>query len=270
MEFSSYLCIVIRKERQTNVNMNQLKVNSNMSNNNIYSDGIKKRQAAIFLELQESLGINGYICNGDEYTDFRENLTDMLVKRRCIRPSYKVKDMWFDYGKICRSDKQNIDSVYFNLSACDRNYNEVTITSDNYRSFPKNTFRASEKTLSLILDECDKLINKLRQMRDDAKKTPKVSELMETLLSYAQKHIDKDRYTVEWENGKLNMEDSGTEQYNCLVVRHNNGEYHSSIVFSKNEIGNYYAILRTPLCGQCKVNFTLDTAEEQIKKIINF
>lgn len=250
--------------------MNQLKVDSNMSNNDIYSDSIKKRQAAIFLELQESLGIHGYICYGDEYADFRDNLTDMLVKRRCIRPSYKVKAMWFDDGKICRSDKQNIDSVYFNLSAYDSSYNSVTITSGDYRTFPKNTFRASEETLSLILDECDKLIIKLRQMRDDAKKSPEVSELMETLLSYAQKYVDKSRYTVEWENGKLNMEDSDTDPYDCLVVRHHDGEYHSSIEFSKNVIGKYYATLHAPLCGQCKVNFTLDTAEEQIKKIINY
>ena len=94
---------------------------------------------------------------------------------------------------------------------------------------------------------------------------------MEILLSYAQKYIDKDRYTVKWEKGKLNMENSDTEPYNCLVVRYKeNNEYHSSIIFSKNEIGKYYATQRTPLCGQCTLNFTLDTAEEQIKKIINF
>ena len=75
-------------------------------------------------------------------------------------------------------------------------------------------------------------------MKEDAKKSPEISELKETLLSYAQKHVDKDMYTVEWEKGKLNMENSDTEPYNCLVVRYKeNNEYHSSIVLSKNEIG---------------------------------
>lgn len=242
-----------------------------MSNNNIYSDEIIKRQAAILLEMEEGVGIHGFINDESEYVEFRNNLTEILRKKNYIRPSYKVSSMWFNDGKICSFDTQKINDAYFNIRTCDGYYNEVSITSGNYRVLPKNCHKVNEETLSLILDECEKLINRLKQMKEDAKKLPEISELMETLLSYARKHIDKDRYTVKWEKGKLNMENSNTKPYNCLVVRYKeNNEYHSSIVFSKNEIGKYYATQRTPLCGQSTLNFTLDTAEEQIKKIINF
>ena len=242
-----------------------------MSNNNIYSDEIIKRQAAIILEMREGVGIHGYICDEDKYTEFRNGLTEILREKNYIRPSYKVSSMWFSDGKLCNFDIQKINNAYFNIFSQDGYYNEVTTTSGNYHNMPMNCRKVSEETLSLILDECEKLINHLKQMKEDAKKLPEISELMETLLSYAQKHVDKDMYTVKWEKGKLNMENSNTEPYNCLVVRYKeNNEYHSSIVFSKNEIGEYYATQRTPLCGQGTINFTLDTAEEQIKKIINF
>lgn len=42
------------------------------------------------------------------------------------------------------------------------------------------------------------------------------------------------------------------------------------MTFSKNKIGKYFATQRTPLCGESTISFTLDTLEEQIKKIINF
>ena len=242
-----------------------------MNNNNIYSDEIIKRQAAILLEMREGVGIHGYICDDDKYTEFRNGLTEILREKNYIRPSYKVSSMWFSDGKLCNFDIQKINNAYFNIFSQDGYYNEVTTTSGNYRNLPPNCRQVSEETLSLILDECEKLINHLKQMKEDAKKLPEISELMETLLSYAQKHVDKDMYTVKWEKGKLNMENSNTEPYNCLVVRYKeNNEYHSSIVFSKNEIGEYYATQRTPLCGQGTINFTLETAEEQIKKIINF
>ena len=242
-----------------------------MNDNNLYSDEIIKRQAAILLEMEEGVGIHGFICDESEYVEFRNNLTEILRKNGYIRPSYKVSSMWFSDGKLCNFDIQKINNAYFDISSYDGYYNEVTTTSGNYRVLPKNCRQVNEETLSLILDECEKLINHLKQMKEDAKKLPEISELMETLLSYAQKHVDKDMYTVKWEKGKLNMENSDIEPYNCLVVRYKeNNEYHSSIVFSKNKIGKYYATQRTPLCGQCTLNFTLDTAEEQIKKIINF
>lgn len=252
----------IRKNDKTEIdklNYKSIKSNRhNMNDNNLYSDEIIKRQAAILLEMEEGVGIHGFICDESEYVEFRNNLTEILRKKNYIRPSYKVSSMWFN-------------DAYFNIRSCDGYYNEVSITSGNYRVLPKNCNKVNEETLSLILDECKKLINRLKQMKEDAKKSPEISELMETLLSYARKHIDKDMYTVKWEKGKLNMENSNIKPYNCLVVRYKeNNEYHSSIVFAKNKIGKYYATQRTPLCGQCTINFTLDTAEEQIKKIINF
>ena len=265
----------IRKNDKTEIDkLNHKSIKSNrhnMNDNNIYSDKIIKRQAAILLEMKEGVGIHGFIGDESEYAEFRNGLTEILIKKNYIRPSYKVMSMWFSDGKLCSFDTQKINNAYFNISSCDGYYNEVSITSGNYRVLPKNCRKVNEETLSLILDECEKLINRLKQMKEDAHNSPEISELMKTLLSYAQKHIDKDRYTVKWEKGRLNMENSDTEPYNCLVVRYKeNNEYHSSIVFSKNEIGKYYATQRTPLCGQGTINFTLDTAEEQIKKIINF
>ena len=265
----------IRKNDKTEIDkLNYKSIKSNrhdMNDNNIYSDEIIKRQAAILLEMREGVGIHGYICDEDKYTEFRNGLTEILREKNYIRPSYKVSSMWFSDGKLCNFDIQKINNAYLNIFSQDGYYNEVTTTSGNYRNLPPNCRQVSEETLSLILDECEKLINHLKQMKEDAKKLPEISELMETFLSYAQKHVDKDMYTVKWEKGKLNMENSNTEPYNCLVVRYKeNNEYHSSIVFSKNEIGEYYATQRTPLCGQGTINFTLDTAEEQIKKIINF
>lgn len=241
-----------------------------MAYNNNYSGEIMQRQASILLEMQEGLGIGGYIGNGDEYADFRDNLTKMLMENNCIRPSYKVSSMWFTDGKLCTFDKQNISNVYFNISLLDCNYNELTITSGNYRVLPKNCYRASEEVLSLILDECHKLARHLKNMIVDANKSPNVSDLMETFLSCAQKYINKDIYNVGIEEGKLNMENANTEPYKCLVVRYKDGGYHSSMTVSKNKIGKYFATQRTPLCGQRTISFTLDILEEQIKKIINF
>ena len=61
------------------------------------------------------------------------------------------------------------------------------------------------------------------------------------------------------------------ESYDCLVVRYkDNMEYHSSIKFSKNDIGEYFAKQRVPLCGESTSSFKLEDAEETIKNIINF
>lgn len=241
-----------------------------MTYNKNYSDEIMQRQASILLEMKEVYGIDGYIGNGDEYADFRNSLTKILRENKCIRPSYKVSSMWFNDGKLCRFDKQNISAVYFNISLLDCNYNELKITSGNYRVLPKNCYRVSEEVLSLILDECDNLVNHIKNMIVDANKSPNISDLMETLLLYAQKYINKGIYNVRIEEGKLNMENANTEPYKCLVVRYKDGDYHSSITFSKNKIGNYYATQRTTLCGQSTISFTLDTLEEQMKNIINF
>ena len=49
-----------------------------------------------------------------------------------------------------------------------------------------------------------------------------------------------------------------TEPYQCIVVRHkDNGEYHSSLVFSKHINGYYQVTQRVPLCGQSTSDFTI-------------
>lgn len=47
-----------------------------MNDNNLYSDEIIKRQAAILLEMEESVGIHGFINDESEYAEFRNGLID--------------------------------------------------------------------------------------------------------------------------------------------------------------------------------------------------
>lgn len=242
-----------------------------MSNNNFYSEDIKKRQASILCEM-DNLGMQGYIDGGfhDEYKPFLNGITEVLRKRGVISPSFKATDMWYTDSRLCSSDEVDINRAYFNLNFRDSNYNGREITSLNYRVFPKNCYLASEETLSAILDECEKLIATIKKMMDESEKLPEINELMETFLKYAKKHVDNEKYTVEIEKGKLNLE-SDMEPYNCLVVRHkDNGEYHSSLVFSKSNRGKYSITQRVPLCGQSTIEFSLDNAEDRIKEIINF
>lgn len=242
-----------------------------MSNNSFYSEEIKKRQANVLCEMDD-LGMRGYIDGGfhEEYKPFLNGITEVLRKRGVISPSFKATDMWYTDSRLCSSDEVDINRAYFNLSLRDSNYNGKEITSLNYRTFPKNCYLASEETLSAILDECDKLIAHIKQMQENAKTLPEINELMETFLNYAKKHVNAEEYTVEIEKGKLNME-RDTEPYNCLVVRYkDNGEYHSSFVFSKSDRGTYSVTQRVPLCGQSTTEFSLDNAEDVIKGIINF
>ena len=247
-----------------------MSINNIYNSKVVYSENIKKRQANVLASM-EDVGIHGFFDDGyAKYKPFFKKLTDILRKTNYISFRYMVSSMWFTDSRLCSFDEINPNLAYFNLSLYDSNYNEIQVTSGNYRDMSKY-IKPDEETLALILDECVNLINTIKQMREDAKKLPEINELIVTLLSYAQKHVNEDLYTVDIEKGKLNMESNDTEPYNCLVVRHkDNNEYHSSIVFSKNDIGEYFATQRVPLCGQNTIQFSLETAEEQIKKIINF
>ena len=142
-------------------------------------------------------------------------------------------------------------------------------TNIYYNNLPKNTIQVDETILSLILDNCEELINRINDIREESKKLPNVSELIGTFLTYAKRYINNDEYVVSIENGKLNMET--TEPYQCIVVRYkDNGEYHSSLVFSKHINGYYQVTQRVPLCGQSTSDFKIDNAEETIRRIINY
>ena len=233
-----------------------------------YSNEIKERQANV-LSIMKDLGIHFIDYSYNEYEYFLKRLTTILVENNIIPKSYHVSTMWFTDGRLCSYDTIDIDKAYIDLSSLNGYYDEINITSLNYDKIPKNTIQVGETILSLIIDNCEELIERIKEIREESKKLPDVSELIGTFLTYAKRYINNDEYVVSIENGKLNMET--TEPYQCIVVRYkDNGEYHSSLVFSKNNNGYYQVTQRIPLCGQSTSDFTIDNAEETIRKIINF
>lgn len=237
---------------------------------NVYSDDIKKRQAYVLASINDNCGIHGFfdICE-DKFKPFFKAITDILRVAKCIPFGYSVSSMWFNDSRLCSYDEIVPSRAYFDISSHNSNYNERKVTSGDYL-VTHSWVKVSEKTLSAILDECDKLVADFKRMREEAKNTPSVSDIMETLLKYAQKYVDGNLYSVSLEKGKLNLE-GDVESYDCLVVRYkDNMEYHSSIKFSKNDIGEYFAKQRVPLCGESTSSFKLEDAEETIKNIINF
>lgn len=233
-----------------------------------YSNEIKERQANV-LSIMKDLGIHFIDYSYDEYEYFLKRLTTILVDNNIIHKSYHVSTMWFTDGRLCSYDPIDIDKAYIDLSSLNGYYDEINITSLNYVEMPKNTIQVGETILSLILDDCEELVNRIKDIREESKKLPNVSELIGTFLTYAKRYINNDEYVVSIENGKLNMET--TEPYQCIVVRYkDNGEYHSSLVFSKHINGYYQVTQRIPLCGQSTSDFKIDNAEETIRRIINY
>lgn len=233
-----------------------------------YSNEIKERQANV-LSIMKDLGIHFIDYSYNEYEYFLKRLTTILVENNIIPKSYHVSTMWFTDGRLCSYDPIDINKAYIDLSSLNGYYNKITITSLNYNNLPKNTIQVDETILSLILDNCEELINRIKDIREESKKLPNVDELISTFLTYAKRYINNNEYVVSIEQGKLNMET--TEPYQCIVVRHkDNGEYHSSLVFSKHINGYYQVTHRVPLCGQSTSDFTIDNAEETIRKIINY
>ena len=233
-----------------------------------YSNEIKERQSNV-LSIMRDLGIHFIDNSYDEYEYFLKRLTTILVENNIIPKSYHVSTMWFTDGRLCSYDPIDIDKAYIDLSLLNGYYNEITITSFNYDKTPKNTIQVGETILSLIIDDCEELVNRIKDIREESKKLPNVDELIGTFLTYAKRYINNDEYVVSVENGKLNMET--TEPYQCIVVRYkDNGEYHSSLVFSKHINGYYQVTQRIPLCGQSTSDFKIDNAEETIRRIINY
>ena len=233
-----------------------------------YSNEIKERQSNV-LSIMRDLGIHFIDNSYNEYEYFLKRLTTILVENNIIPKSYHVSTMWFTDGRLCSYDPIDIDKAYIDLSLLNGYYNEITITSFNYDKTPKNTIQVGETILSLIIDDCEELVNRIKDIREESKKLPNVDELIGTLLTYAKRYINNDEYVVSIENGKLNMET--TEPYQCIVVRYkDNGEYHSSLVFSKHINGYYQVTQRIPLCGQSTSDFKIDNAEETIRRIINY
>ena len=233
-----------------------------------YSNEIKERQSNV-LSIMRDLGIHFIDNSYNEYEYFLKRLTTILVENNIIPKSYHVSTMWFTDGRLCSYDPIDVNRAYIDLSLLNGYYNEITITSFNYDKTPKNTIQVGETILSLIIDDCEELVNRIKDIREESKKLPNVDELIGTFLTYAKRYIDNDEYVVSIEKGNLNMET--TEPYQCIVVRYkDNGEYHSSLVFSKHINGYYQVTQRIPLCGQSTSDFKIDNAEETIRRIINY
>lgn len=244
--------------------------NNNFNTSIVYSVDTLSDQCEILTGLT-CMGIDGYIWdNHDIYKPFLNNITKILQEHGYSRNGYKASSMWFTDGRLCIGDDKNINKAYFNISLLNSRYDEIKVTSGNYKGNSEYT-KINEGTLILILEECDKLYDTFREKIEKALYTPNIDELIETFLGYAKKHIDNDRFTVVIEKGKLNYEGSNTEPYNCLVIRYKGtNEYKSSIVFGKDNIGNYTFAQRIPLCGESKRKFNLDNAEEVIKDAMKF
>lgn len=245
--------------------------NNNFFNTSmVYSVDTLNDQCEILTGLT-CVGINGYIwSNHDIYKPFLNNITKILQENGYARNGYKASSMWFTDGRLCMGDDKNINKAYLNISLLNSRYDEIKVTSGNYKG-NSEYIKINEGTLKLILEECDKLCDYYKQKMEEALDTPNIDELIETFLGYARKYIDNDRFTVDIEKGKLNYEDSNTEPYNCIVIRYKDtNEYKSSIVFGKDNIGNYILAQRIPLCGESKREFALDNAEEVIKNAVKF
>ena len=243
-------------------------INQIYNNKIVYSNEIKERQMNVFIKLDEIINNSFFSNTSDVFKDFFKRVTDVLHKSNYVSFAYKASNMWYTDGRVLKSDKINIENVYLDITLYTANYKDYKVTSGNY-GLDSKCSKLDEKTLSVILDLCDELIDKINRMKD-SNELPKTNELMlETLLQYAKKHINSDIYNVEIENGKLNLEPTGTN-YKCIVIRHKNGDYHSSITLSKDVIG-YCATLRVPLCGQTSAPFSsLDTAESLIRQLVTF
>ena len=163
---------------------------------NVYSDDIKKRQAYVLSSINDNCGIHGFFddCE-DKFKPFFKAITDILRVAKCIPFGYSVSSMWFNDSRLCSYDEIIPSRAYFDISSHDSNYNERNVTSGDYL-VTHSWVKVSEKTLSAILDECDKLVADFKRMREEAKNTPSVSDIMETLLKYAQKYVDGNLYSV--------------------------------------------------------------------------
>lgn len=242
---------------------------NNINNKNvIYSDYIKDRQANVLVEMK-NLGMKGYISNNDRYEEFFNNVTNILKKSNYISYGYKATNIWFTDSRLCSYDEITPNKAYLIITVIDGSYNDAKLTS-GYCSPNSFSIKINEETLSLILDECVKLINHIKRIIDESKNMSDMDEILNTLLQYAQKYICIEKYTANIERGNLNKEDNNAKPYCCLVVRNKkDNTYHSSIVIEKNQMGEYIAIHRTPLCGETKYTFMIDDAEKAIKNIIN-
>lgn len=243
---------------------------NNFSTSIVYSVDTLADQCEILTGLT-CVGIGGYISSSDDiFKPFLNNITKILQENGYARNGYKASSMWFTDGRLCMGDDKNINKAYLNISLFNSRYDEIKVTSGNYKGNSEYT-KINEGTLELILAECDKLYDTFKQKMEEALYTPNIDELIETFLDYAKKHIDSNKFIVNIEKGKLNYENSNTEPYNCLAIRYKDTmDYKSSIVFGKDDIGNYILSQRVPLCGESKKKFTLDNAEEVIKDAVKF
>lgn len=232
-----------------------------------YNEAIKVKQSRM-LAAMSSMGMGSYLSDtSDMYVQFLKDITSILRMTNYISHYYSVCSMWFSDGRLCEYDPVNVDMAYFNFEVRNSNYNSsFTVTSGQYRE-DDLYIKVDEYVLGLILGEIEKLIKDLKRKEEESKYLPSSEDLMKTLLRYANKYIDLNTLSVNIEHGKLNSE---SVSYDCMVIRHkDDNSYCASMTLYKNRIGEYFITKRVPLCGESKIQFTIDDAERTIKELVS-
>lgn len=254
------------KNRSTNV-LNQLKA----MGFNDYNIQLKTRVMET-MEALDKAGCAGFISQFSDGFDkvFKPALsviTEILQKGNIIPPSYKAESIWYTDGTSCSWDAP-INHSYFIIKAYNRSYDckscaSIICEGDNMIYIPSSV-------TSQILDVMDDIITNIENLEQKAKETLSAEEMEQIILSYFNKHIDKEHYKIGTETGRLNYQGSDVK-YQCLVVREikNNG-YVASIVISKDKMGYYYLCNRVPLCGESTRAFDVNSAEECAKDTLKF
>lgn len=254
------------RNRSTN-NLNQLKV----MGFNDYDIQLKTRVMET-MEALDKAGCAGFISKFSDGFDkvFKPAfsvITEILQESNLIPPSYKADSIWYTDGSSCSWDEP-INHSYFIIKAYNRNYDCKSCASKTFKG--DNLIFIPSSVTSQILDVMDNIITNIEKLEQEAKETLSANEMEQIMLSYFNKHIDKEYYKIGTETGRLNYQGNDVK-YQCLVVREikSNG-YVASIVISKDKMGNYHLCNRVPLCGESTRAFDVNSAEECAKDTLKF
>lgn len=222
------------------------------------SKELKYREHEVFTKLN-NYGI-GYICDndGDLKRSFLNNLKQNLYDNGLINYGHKVDTIWYTLKDSYSSE------TYCSITICDNKYNRKSYNTHSNRS------NISEKTLSIILDSIELLIEKREKEIKENQAKISIEELYDNALSYGKFSLINTDYIINIENGKLNYENE-SDKYNCLVIRQkSNNCYIGSIVLDKNKYGDYSISIRTPLGGTMSYNIKPENYKDEIKYSIKY
>jgi len=234
----------------------------------VYNNELNIRQFKVLTELHNVLKHNIILPrdNNKLYGETFDNLNKIIMPKI----GYKISSLWYTDGIINGyNDGENEDyfakRAYMIFELKNSNYDTYEVTSANYC---KNKITLNSNQLNAILDELEKLTNKVIQLIEVAKKQPSTDELIDRFMNYVNTHIDNVHYKAEIESGKLNYE--SCEPYESIVIREKNtNNYISSLLFGMNDFGDYGITIRVPLAGTTTIKFSLNKMEETIKDVLD-